>query len=576
MKNFISVLIILANSVFAQTNYTCYPKKTIHVYYVNGVATKKEIGYKSNWESLTELNDLYRAKEPLYNNFIIHNGSEGYFNQTSKVTGLVGDLIESARQKLDARYGHVFKDEGKRQAKKKAYEVLTAYRLKNPSLKNKYSLDDVDGEVLKEIFNVLKEEINEAYLTELGNDPREEDLQKLYDTVKAHVEKKERVFIYSHSQGNLFVDELMRELRLNDIKDYDKLVGNLRYGSPADQFGVGNAFDIKFQNDVVTGGLGIDPTHYAQINSNRIKNFIGAMFAYFNNPLLKAPTLFFNDTRDITAHGLREWYTNKNVMTGNALLGPYTKNAQDLSVEEVEKLHKNFGDTCDHQLFIGYKDSNGEIIEESLQNYITVNNLGDSFNITFDDNTPLITEYSNNGDLKLQDKMVHKWINGDPVDSSSTFEINIPKNGTALNQRTVNIDFQTFYLERFSYSGNALTQVQLCDGADCCRESDQVYCGGNCLPKPVEGASYTEDCRGPFYESSPVCSAVCRFSELGNKCHIDYDYENLKYIEAKGHGYSSDISQPGESITLSLWCRNNAPDGSIRETTASCSCTRPE
>ncbi|MGI4993794.1 hypothetical protein ACRXCV_14235 [Halobacteriovorax sp. GFR7] len=97
MRTFTITLIILLSKVWAESEYTCYPKNNIHIYYVNGINTDKE-SYKENWSALKIVNDEYKNTNPPYNNFILYSDENGYFNQTE---GIEKDLLEALLQKID-------------------------------------------------------------------------------------------------------------------------------------------------------------------------------------------------------------------------------------------------------------------------------------------------------------------------------------------------------------------------------------------------------------------------------------------------------------------------------------------
>lgn len=369
LKSLTLLVILLGNKVYSQEK--CYPKTDIIVYYVNGINTKsmgEDNGYDKNWAALSThvIGEYFKRRDKVdsqFNfNFVEKKSKEYYFNQSE---GFINDIYETAEQKIKEWNDEPGEGETYREMREKIalkYQALSGYEVDSSTTKAIYNsipkdqAPQPDGS-LEEFVDHLKKERLKYEIINSTADPRVQDVEKLYFKLVEHINNKDRVILFSHSQGNLFIDEVIKEMNDNGI-DFSKYLINVRYGSPSGPgTSVGlNYKDVKYHTDFVTGYIGIPQTHHAK--GSGTPTFVYKM----NHVLVRSKSLSIVSgvistlvssaiTGDATGHGMKEWYVEPNIMTSEDDLSfSNPVRANDLSMNYLDELFETFGDTCSRQL----------------------------------------------------------------------------------------------------------------------------------------------------------------------------------------------------------------------------------
>ncbi|MFG1492955.1 hypothetical protein [Halobacteriovorax sp. ZH4_bin.1] len=576
--------IFVSMIIFAEVYATVCNSKALNVIYVNGVGNvRRPVLQTNSIKSLYETSDknleslffngsLISKREAVEFDFV-HNRSEG----GSILLGVFSDLANDAyydlkeAQKQINQLSHIIEPVEESFVDK----CFAAYLVEDFPCPVYTSESErlMHEEIIKRVSKI-KDRINKDQ--ELGG-----DLNQLKTKLLNNVDNSMNTILIGHSQGALYVDQsylytfpYALEYSNDEDSDYVKSrkIAALGVAPPHNSgYQYPNYGYIILDDDILNKYSGSytspPPSSHNFVRQDNPSSLFGrALSSFISDPgnfkknILN--TFSPNQLRD--NHSFLGLYLNNNVYVKDIFTGE-VKSMQKVFLENMSTLANTLPATCDFQIKLKDKDNSGE-----LKDYLTVIDKGDSVEVVLNSEPDLYVDFNELDDLTYTNDKLKKLFNGEESNKVTLAKPLFPSN------YSFDLTLEYLYLDEFEYKGRFFASLQLCEGASCCRQSDQVYCDGLCKPKPRDGMSYGENCSGPYYDSTPSCPVTCipiKGEEANIGCSLVYDdnMENVEYFKPIPGKYFS-VSE--DSITMTGYCNNSDPSGGLRESEPSCSCSK--
>lgn len=158
--------------------------------------------------------------------------------------------------------------------------------------------------------------------------------------VKNSLDKKEKVIIVAHSQGNSVTNASMEILKRdsNFNKDYRPYLGVLHVATPVNYRAIANNDLIKLNNDLVV-------SNYLLLPFSESPNYVVAGFTE-NNPLHNFFSFFLSDNKDVTFHGMTEIYLSSELRAYPRGTSDEPKLMTEIFNDKMHGIAKRLEDNC--------------------------------------------------------------------------------------------------------------------------------------------------------------------------------------------------------------------------------------
>lgn len=471
----LQIIVLKSSGLELNENLSCSVNKPF-VYFINGVWNFSKP--KETKDRLLEIygDDIEKNfmpkylspfnKNKAYELDFLHNQSENKFL----------DIIEVINQKIDEYEGQNDPSIWLNVASLIFSPELRPTRLSTTALAS--AIDNI-------YFTAITKGLTEP--------PRTQDIAKGFDELSKRLRQKQKVIIVSHSQGNLFANEIVKKIKEDSsLADYHQYLSVLKLASPTN-VSYTNERHIKYDRDFVVKLFAPAANYYLKPNVTKVNWSLrdyafGSTYGHTITEYTKTPENF-------SGHGVVEVYLNERQRASQTIDGSYENTPVDFFVYEMNQLALDFPDNCSRSI---------EIDEDKVS--IRGSKKENSFKVEIEVPTSAIAtdflEYKDSTQYEMSNlklRTSHGYFNpeANAVDDKFLFEYEIPYAGIQLGYRVkneetgffeyvnedygydpVNLDDTLFthsFLDKFNYYkvDFDLSKKPICYKSGCCDSSSK-------------------------------------------------------------------------------------------------------
>jgi len=478
MRSLIFIILILISNVFGrgltiENNIGCDVET--NVVFVNGVFNPQEKAPSDVSKNISNIIDKSYFK--IDNNLVINSSLisnsevdvQFYHNKGSSL--YLSDLKEAADQVIDEYLNRTIED------KKKVLEIEAYQYLSSLAFG---SLDPVFASDIE--IKLMLDETHKSTVQKIVNsNPRVSDVEGLYRKVYTeNLALDRRVILVSHSQGNLFANEVTKKLEREDPEKL-KFFGNVRLAPPTSKVNDANVSKITIDTDYVINGILGQPFNFYSEPLPWQKNISAReSILYSALPILLGGKTIKVSKFDPMGHGVEPIYLNEDLIISPEKNGPFLNSSAEYFMKAMNSVSLAMESNCSKSIPVLNEKKDIEFSREQGSAFVRVSVPVIETGVTDLQLSGAINKIEEFEDLKYY-IFVHseKKESSTPIGGEFRFTLDTYNKSSARVSVLYNVLGK--YKGKYHYVGAKDFIIDFCEKGSCCtkgviEENGEVLC----------------------------------------------------------------------------------------------------